>query len=62
VEFFSCLLPGVVGCGPLEKALSVSGNRGGCGWNYRNDSVVRSRGPYLKWKDRLENIGMCELW
>jgi hypothetical protein len=55
VLFFGSLLLGVVGCGPLEEALFVCEITGGCGWYYRNVSVVRSRGPYLKWKDRLEN-------
>jgi hypothetical protein len=55
VGVFGSLLTGAVGCGPLEKSLSVAGNRGGCGCYYQNASVVRSRGPYLKWKDRLEN-------
>jgi hypothetical protein len=29
VEFFGSLSPGVMSSGPFEKALSVSGNRGG---------------------------------
>jgi hypothetical protein len=38
-----------------EKALFVCEIAVGRGWYYRNTSVVRSRGLYLKWKDRLEN-------
>jgi hypothetical protein len=53
--FFGCLLPAVLGGGPTEKALSVSVNRGRSKRYYRNVSVVRSRGLYIKRKDRLEN-------